>query len=81
MLDEHQIIHGVGQPNITPEGAALSLLQLIARAENKVFANGRNNVADRRWILDTYRECRMAVEGKEPVSLIIGDLGDEAETG
>lgn len=42
--------------NVTAEGAALILLQLIAGAENKRF-NGLDKDVDRKWILSTYAEC------------------------
>lgn len=45
---------------VTPEGAALALLQIIASVEGKSFELGGN--ADRAWIISTYRECLRAVQ-------------------
>lgn len=49
------------QPNsaVTPHGAALTLLQIVASVEGKQFVPGG---ADREWILSTYRECLRSVE-------------------
>jgi hypothetical protein len=47
----------------TPEGAALTLLQIIANCEGKSFdSNGeaRREKVDRAWILDTYSMCLKA---------------------
>jgi len=50
-----------------PRGSdAFSLMQLIGQIEGKSFVFGSENIADRKWVLDTYRECRFAVAGKEP---------------
>jgi len=51
-------------PSATPESAALSLLQLIARAEGKFFDSGRHPAnTDRQWILETYAECLSTIRG------------------
>ncbi len=48
----------------TIEGVALSLMQLIARAEGRRFDKDRTGgeLVDRKWILDTYAECLLAVK-------------------
>jgi hypothetical protein len=42
----------------TPEYVAYLLMKDIAKAENRHFVVGD---ADRKWILDTYAECLLAV--------------------
>lgn len=49
------------------EAVALALLQMVAQAEGKLDAEGALAGVDRDWILDTYAECRMAVEGARPI--------------
>jgi hypothetical protein len=47
----------------TPEGAALTLLQIIANCEGKRFHHQRTQegeLVDRTWVLDTYRDCLKA---------------------
>jgi hypothetical protein len=44
----------------TPEGAALTLLQIIASCENKTFDGYDGEKIDRAWILDTFTECLKA---------------------
>lgn len=48
----------------TPEGAALVLLQLVARSEGMSFEKGKASVADRDWILKAYRECLSAARSR-----------------
>jgi hypothetical protein len=48
------------------EAVAFALLQMVAQAEGKLAADGALTGVDREWILDTYAECRMAVEGARP---------------
>jgi hypothetical protein len=51
----------------TPEGAALVLLQLIARAEGKTFdKNLVGDVVDRKWILNAYYQAIRVVKGNIP---------------
>jgi hypothetical protein len=51
---------------------ALSGSRLVASAEKKNLWTGPNTSqgsdADKRWILDTYRECINAVRGEKPVT-------------
>jgi hypothetical protein len=56
------------------EAVAFALLQMVAQAEGKLAADGALTGVDREWILDTYAECRMAVEGARPF-----DMDDEEE--
>ncbi len=48
-------------PSATPESAALSLLQLIARAEGKFFDSGGHPANTDR--LETYAECLSTIRG------------------
>lgn len=53
----------------TPEGVALKLLEFIATAEGKALIGqpaGTTTRPDRKWILDCYAECHLAVAGKRP---------------
>jgi len=54
------------------EAIALALLQMILRAE------GKEDSADRRWILSTYRQCLGAVKG-EPWDQAVPDEEEEDE--
>jgi hypothetical protein len=48
----------------SPEKVALILLKEIASVERKVFhsqPSGGTTTADRKWILDTFAECMLAV--------------------
>ena len=56
------------------EAVAFALLQMVAQAEGKLAADGALTGVDREWILDTYAECRMAVECARPF-----DMDDEEE--
>jgi hypothetical protein len=50
----------------SPEHVAHKLLHEIADIEKKAFHNEPSSgwtTADRAWVLDTYRECLMAVKG------------------
>lgn len=49
---------------------AFALMKLIAQVEGKSFDRDLDNAVDRQWILDTYRQCRVAALGKEPPGLI-----------
>ena len=49
----------------TPESVALQLLHIVAHAENKSLHEGvssNQTKPDRRWIIQTYRECLLAVQ-------------------
>lgn len=48
---QHVVVHGTE----TREAAALSLMQLVARAEGRIFDKGKivGEVVDRKWILNT----------------------------
>lgn len=47
----------------SPEAVALRLLELVAKTEKKTFVADMSNQVntDRKWILDTYAECMLAV--------------------
>lgn len=47
------------------EAVALKLLGLIAACEGKAFhaSPSTGQTADRKWVLDTYRECLNAASG------------------
>ena len=50
---------------MTPEGAALQLLRMIAHAENKSLTEGvpaGQAKPDRDWIIRTYRLCLLAAQ-------------------
>jgi hypothetical protein len=54
----------------SPEQIAFKLMQQIAVAEKKNLwavgpASDRGEQADRKWILETYRECIKAVRGEQ----------------
>jgi hypothetical protein len=55
------------------EAIALALLQMILRGE------GKEDGADRRWILSTYRQCLSAVRGEEWAEAGPEDEEDEEE--
>lgn len=44
----------------SPEHVAYTLFEHVARVEGMVLVKG--GVADRKWILDTYSECLIAVK-------------------
>jgi hypothetical protein len=47
----------------TQEGAALTLLQIIANCEGKSFSHAapkEGETVDRAWVLDTFTECLKA---------------------
>ena len=51
----------------SPEQVAYRLLHDIARVEDKLLERSEKNpqkIVDRKWILDTYRECINAVRGQ-----------------
>lgn len=43
------------------EQVAFKLMQNIAAVEQKEFHRAGHNPADRKWILETYRECLRSV--------------------
>lgn len=47
----------------SPEQVAFKLLELVALTEGQLIKSSRENgnKADRKWILDTYAECILAV--------------------
>lgn len=45
----------------SPEHVALELLRVIQAVEGKGISHGYSDSADRKWILDTYAECLLAV--------------------
>ena len=47
----------------SPEEVALKLTQIIASVEKRSLAGHVANTADRKWLLDTYAECLLAVKG------------------
>jgi hypothetical protein len=51
--------------SVTPEGAALQLLRMIAHAEGKSLHEGVSagqSKPDRDWIIQTYRLCLLAAQ-------------------
>ena len=51
--------------SVTPEGAALQLLRMIAHAEGKSLHEGvtaGQSKPDRNWIIRTYRLCLLAAQ-------------------
>ena len=54
-----------GNGPVTPEGAALQLLRMIAQAEGKSLHEGvgsGQSKPDRDWIVRTYRLCLLAAQ-------------------
>ena len=54
-----------GSGPVTPEGAALQLLRMIAQAEGKSLHEGvagGQSKPDRDWIIRTYRLCLLAAQ-------------------
>ena len=54
-----------------PEIVALALLERIARSEGRHFDAKPEigaDIADRKWILDTYSECLDAAKGHRTIS-------------
>jgi hypothetical protein len=49
----------------TPEAVALALVQAVMRVEGKRFGKGYDDSPDRKYILDTYAECLVAVRNPE----------------
>jgi hypothetical protein len=58
MADTNTTVH-IGENS--PEQVAFKLLDLIGKAEGKKLGFAEP-VADRQWILDTYKECLKAVK-------------------
>ena len=56
----------------SPEEVAFKLMQMIANVENKLLyyvdnpSGSNKSVANRKWILDTYAECKQAVREYRP---------------
>ena len=51
--------------SVTPEGAALQLLRMIAQVEGKSLHEGMTagqSKPDRDWIIQTYRLCLLAAQ-------------------
>ena len=48
----------------TPEGAALALLQIVANCEGKSFDGYDGEKVNRKWVLETFVECLMAVRSE-----------------
>jgi hypothetical protein len=48
----------------SPEHVAYKLLETIASNEGKILSSGTMSkaTADRKWLLDTYAECLLAVK-------------------
>lgn len=46
----------------TPEGIAFELFKQVAANDGKRATNSTAIKADRKWILDTYAECLLAVK-------------------
>lgn len=58
---------------------ALALMKLIAHVEGRSLEPGSKNAMDRKWILDTYLECRRAALGKEPPPVVYLTIHTGAE--
>lgn len=61
-MADNSVVH-LGENS--PEHVAFKLLQVVAGAEKKELyglVNG-DQLADRKWILSTYRECLKTVKG------------------
>jgi hypothetical protein len=68
MADQPPVIH-IGENS--PEQVALKLVEVLSRLERKALyaSNDRDkDVADRKWLLDTYAECLTAVKGYRSLS-------------
>jgi hypothetical protein len=60
-MADQPVVH-VGENS--PEEVALKLLRVIADLEQKKLSHStRDPMADRKYVLDTYAECIMAVRG------------------
>jgi hypothetical protein len=46
----------------SPQKIAYELFKLVAMAEKKTLSHAHPENPDRKWILDTYAECVLAVE-------------------
>ena len=77
---DSQVVTGSGA-DVSTEGAILALMQLIARAEGRIFDQGKigGDAVTRQWILDTYRECRQVVCGGNPVHLLIDEASERVK--
>ena len=61
MVDTPVVIH---QGENSPEYVAYKLLETIASQEGKILHRGTSSAkatAERKWLLDTYAECLLAV--------------------
>ncbi len=77
---DSQMVAGSGA-TVSEEGAILALMQLIARAEGRIFDQGKigGDTVSKQWILDTYRECRQVVCGHNPVHLLIDEANERVK--
>ena len=77
---DSQVVAGSGA-DVSTVGAILALMQLIARAEGRIFDQGKigGETVSREWILDTYRECRQVVCGQSPLHLLLDEAAERAK--
>lgn len=65
MADSNAAVH-IGENS--PEQVAYKLLQDVMNAENRApYKNDKRELADRKYLLDTYSECLRAVKGGRTV--------------
>lgn len=57
MSDQKVVAGGMSREEVT-----LKLVTMIANAENKTFNGSLPNTVSRAWILNTYSQCKLAVE-------------------
>ena len=54
---------------MTPEGAAMALLEIIAKSEGKPMSLfGDERSPSRQWVLETYSECLQIAKGSYSTS-------------
>ena len=57
-MSNETVVH-IGENS--PEQVALKLMETISSLEQRELYGHGKNPADRQWVLDTYRECLLAV--------------------
>jgi hypothetical protein len=57
---------------MTTEGAAMRLLELVARAEGKSLDAGKGSAPTRDWILKTYAQCLLTAQQPRAVATLLG---------
>jgi hypothetical protein len=67
-MTDKPVVH-IGENS--PEQVALKLVEVLARLEKKsLYASNDHDkdVADRKWLLDTYAECLKTVQGRRSLT-------------